>query len=145
MAEVGTNVAAFLGKLWRMVEDPETNDLISWSENGQSFLIRNQSKFAKELLPRYYKHNNMASFIRQLNMYGFHKIVSPDAGGLKTTTNDEVEFSHTYFIRGHAYMLEHIKRKTEKPVFVYYDSKAFGIIVRRFPKKTKKTRCFYLN
>lgn len=114
VAEVGSNVAAFLGKLWRMVEDPETNELISWSESGQSFMIRNQSKFAKELLPRYYKHNNMASFIRQLNMYGFHKIVSPDAGGLKTVNNDEVEFCHTYFVRGHAYMLEHIKRKITK-------------------------------
>ncbi|XP_026677552.1 heat shock factor protein 1-like isoform X2 [Diaphorina citri] len=59
MAEVGTNVAAFLGKLWRMVEDPETNDLISWSENGQSFLIRNQSKFAKELLPRWIPQNRL--------------------------------------------------------------------------------------
>lgn len=31
-------------------------------------MIKNQSQFAKELLPMYYKHNNMASFIRQLNM-----------------------------------------------------------------------------
>lgn len=31
VAEMGTSVPAFLGKLWRLVEDPETDDLICWS------------------------------------------------------------------------------------------------------------------
>ena len=52
----------------------------------------------------------MASFIRQLNMYGFHKITSIDNGGLKFD-KDEMEFSHPYFQKGHPYLLEHIKRK----------------------------------
>lgn len=52
----------------------------------------------------------MASFIRQLNMYGFHKITSIDNGGLKFD-RDEMEFSHPYFQKGHPYLLEHIKRK----------------------------------
>jgi len=40
-------------------------------QNGKSFFIRNQAQFARELLPHYYKHNNMASFVRQLNMCKF--------------------------------------------------------------------------
>lgn len=28
----GVGVPAFLAKLWRLVEDPETNNLISWSQ-----------------------------------------------------------------------------------------------------------------
>nr|XP_018906221.1 PREDICTED: heat shock factor protein isoform X2 [Bemisia tabaci] len=111
ITEVGTNVSAFLAKLWRMVEDPETNDLICWNSDGTSFMIKNQSQFAKELLPMYYKHNNMASFIRQLNMYGFHKVVSAENNGLRLSDNDEISFSHHCFIRGHPYLLEHIKRK----------------------------------
>lgn len=56
----------------------------------------------------------MASFIRQLNMYGFHKITSIDNGGLKFD-KDEMEFSHPYFQRGHPYLIEHIKRKIANP------------------------------
>ncbi|XP_014295708.1 heat shock factor protein isoform X2 [Microplitis demolitor] len=108
--EVETSVPAFLGKLWKLVEDPETDDLICWAPNGRSFFIRNPAQFARELLPHYYKHNNMASFVRQLNMYGFHKKVSVELGGLKCE-RDEMEFAHQYFIKDHPYLLEHIKRK----------------------------------
>ncbi|XP_055596404.1 heat shock factor protein isoform X2 [Uranotaenia lowii] len=109
-SESGAGVPAFLAKLWRLVEDPETNDLISWSSDGRSFIIQNQAQFAKELLPLNYKHNNMASFIRQLNMYGFHKITSIDNGGLRFD-KDEMEFTHPCFQKDHPYLLEHIKRK----------------------------------
>ncbi|XP_014612950.1 PREDICTED: heat shock factor protein 1-like isoform X2 [Polistes canadensis] len=108
--ELGTGVPAFLAKLWKLVEDPETDNLICWSPNGRSFYIRNQAQFARELLPHYYKHNNMASFVRQLNMYGFHKKVSVELGGLKCD-RDEMEFAHQYFYKGHPYLVEHIKRK----------------------------------
>lgn len=92
----GAAVPAFLAKLWRLVEDPETNHLIYWNsvrikyksksfmelimtsflklsscypfQDGRSFIIQNQAQFAREQLPLNYKHNNMASFIRQLNM-----------------------------------------------------------------------------
>lgn len=37
-------------------------------QNNTSFTIKDQASFAKEVLPLYFKHNNMASFIRQLNM-----------------------------------------------------------------------------
>lgn len=78
------------------------------------FSIQNQADFARELLPLYYKHNNMASFIRQLNMYGFHKVTSVDNGGLKSE-KDEIEFCHPCFLRGHPFLLEHIKRKIANP------------------------------
>ncbi|KAM7343947.1 heat shock factor isoform 2-T3 [Cochliomyia hominivorax] len=109
-SETGAGVPAFLAKLWRLVEDPETNNLICWSKDGRSFIIQNQAQFARELLPLNYKHNNMASFIRQLNMYGFHKITSIDNGGLKFD-RDEMEFTHPCFKRNCPYLLEHIKRK----------------------------------
>ncbi|XP_046444608.1 heat shock factor protein-like isoform X6 [Daphnia pulex] len=110
VGDASSSVPAFLGKLWKLVEDPSTNHLISWNSNGLSFTIRDQARFARELLPLYYKHNNMASFVRQLNMYGFHKVVSVDSGGLKVD-KDEMEFAHMYFLQGQEFLLEHIKRK----------------------------------
>lgn len=59
----------------------------------------------------------MASFIRQLNMYGFHKITSVENGGLRYE-KDEIEFSHPCFMKGHAYLLEHIKRKIANPKLI---------------------------
>ncbi|XP_017010221.2 heat shock factor protein isoform X2 [Drosophila takahashii] len=107
---IGSGVPAFLAKLWRLVDDADTNRLICWTKDGQSFVIQNQAQFAKELLPLNYKHNNMASFIRQLNMYGFHKITSIDNGGLRFD-RDEIEFSHPFFKRNSPYLLDQIKRK----------------------------------
>ncbi|XP_042215041.1 heat shock factor protein-like isoform X2 [Homarus americanus] len=107
------NVPAFLTKLWRLVDDAKTNDLISWTQNGRSFIIQNQAKFARDLLPQYYKHNNMASFVRQLNMYGFHKVVSADSGGLRVE-RDDMEFAHPHFLRGQEALIENIKRKQQR-------------------------------
>ncbi|XP_068941884.1 heat shock factor protein 4 [Petaurus breviceps papuanus] len=116
-------VPAFLTKLWTLVGDPETNHLICWSpclyvclfwgvlQNGTSFHVRDQGRFAKEVLPKYFKHNNMASFVRQLNMYGFRKVVSIEQGGLVKPDRDDTEFQHLCFLRGHEHLLEHIKRK----------------------------------
>ncbi|XP_033855843.2 heat shock factor protein 1-like isoform X1 [Acipenser ruthenus] len=107
----GSNVPAFLTKLWTLVEDPDTDPLICWSPSGNSFHVFDQGRFAKEVLPKYFKHNNMASFVRQLNMYGFRKVVHIEQGGLVKPEKDDTEFQHAYFIRGQELLLENIKRK----------------------------------
>ncbi|XP_041105083.1 heat shock factor protein 1 isoform X1 [Polyodon spathula] len=107
----GSNVPAFLTKLWTLVEDPDTDPLICWSPSGNSFHVFDQGHFAKEVLPKYFKHNNMASFVRQLNMYGFRKVVHIEQGGLVKPEKDDTEFQHAYFIRGQEHLLENIKRK----------------------------------
>ncbi|KAL7987792.1 hypothetical protein Chor_006711 [Crotalus horridus] len=110
-AAAATAVPAFLSKLWALVGDAPSNQLITWSQNGQSFLVLDEQKFAKEILPKYFKHNNMASFVRQLNMYGFRKVVHVDSGIVKLERDGPVEFQHPYFKQGREDLLEHIKRK----------------------------------
>ncbi|XP_030002911.1 heat shock factor protein 1 isoform X2 [Sphaeramia orbicularis] len=107
----GNNVPAFLTKLWTLVEDPDTDPLICWSPSGTSFHVFDQGRFSKEVLPKFFKHNNMASFIRQLNMYGFRKVVHIEHGGLVKPERDDTEFQHPFFIRGQEHLLENIKRK----------------------------------
>lgn len=106
-----SNVPAFLTKLWTLVSDPDTDELICWSPSGNSFHVFDQGRFAKDVLPKYFKHNNMASFVRQLNMYGFRKVVHIEQGGLVKPERDDTEFQHPCFLRGQEQLLENIKRK----------------------------------
>ena len=105
-----TGVTAFLAKLWALVNDSSCDDLIAWDPSGSSFHVYDQAQFAREVLPRYFKHNNFASFIRQLNMYGFRKISTIEHGSLKNE-RDDIEFAHPSFVRGHETLLESIKRR----------------------------------
>ncbi|XP_028653619.1 heat shock factor protein 2 [Erpetoichthys calabaricus] len=106
-----SNVPAFLTKLWTLVEDSDTNEFICWNQNGQSFLVLDEQRFAKEILPKFFKHNNMASFVRQLNMYGFRKVIHMDTSIVKQERDGPIEFQHPFFKHGQDDLLENIKRK----------------------------------
>ena len=43
----------------------------AFAPDGRSFEIYDQGTFARDHLPRFYKHANYGSFVRQLNLYGF--------------------------------------------------------------------------
>ncbi|XVE97693.1 hypothetical protein REPUB_Repub03eG0040800 [Reevesia pubescens] len=59
----------FLTKTFEMVEDPSTDSVVSWSKARNSFIVWDSHKLSITLLPRYFKHGNFSSFIRQLNTY----------------------------------------------------------------------------
>ncbi|KAK4775424.1 hypothetical protein SAY87_023385 [Trapa incisa] len=93
----------FLSKTYEMVDDSSSNLIVSWGETNKSFIVWNPPELARVLLPRYFKHNNFSSFIRQLNTYGFKKI-----------DPDKWEFANDDFIKGQPNLMRNIHRR--KPV-----------------------------
>ncbi|KAH9952061.1 hypothetical protein B0H21DRAFT_11869 [Amylocystis lapponica] len=107
-------VPPFLQKLYEIVNDPKNSELIRWSENGDSFFVLNHERFAREVLGRWFKHQKFTSFVRQLNMYGFHKIPHLQQGVLRSDTDTEPwHFEHPHFHRGQPDLLCLIQRKKQ--------------------------------
>ncbi|KAI9311065.1 HSF-type DNA-binding-domain-containing protein [Dichotomocladium elegans] len=101
----------FVHKLFNMVVDKQYQHLIAWTYTGTSFIVCNITEFSREVLPKHFKHNNFSSFVRQLNMYGFHKINKSPRGHRALAENQIWEFSHPKFLRGRGDLLDDIKRK----------------------------------
>ncbi|KAJ2061993.1 Heat shock transcription factor, partial [Coemansia sp. S146] len=102
----------FLNKLLIMVEDESSDNLIRWAEDGLSFVVLRRDEFAKEILPRFFKHTNFPSFVRQLNIYGFRKVPHLQQSGLISGAEAESwKFSNKNFRRGRKELLHLIRRK----------------------------------
>lgn len=90
------------------LDDGKNTELIRWSDRGDSFVVLDEDEFAKTLIPELFKHNNYASFVRQLNMYGFHKRVGLSDNSMKASerkNKSPSEYSNPYFKRGHPNLL----------------------------------------
>lgn len=100
---------AFVLKLWNMVNDKSNDKYIEWLPDGQSFRVVNREQFEKVVLPKYFKHSNFSSFVRQLNMYGWHKVQDVTAGAMQS--GEEMwQFKSPNFVRGREDLLDNIVR-----------------------------------
>lgn len=95
-------VPKFLRFLYQILET-EDREIIAWSHKGTAFQIRQPEELAERVLPKYFKHNKVSSFQRQLNYFGFKKWT-------KTQTTI-CTFSHPFFLRGEKDKMKLIKRK----------------------------------
>lgn len=105
--------AAFIHKLYSMLEDATIEHLISWSASNDSFIVSPGEEFSK-VLRQYFKHTNVSSFVRQLNMYGFHKV--NDTFTFHGGDSSQWEFKHGggSFKRGDVESLRGIKRRASR-------------------------------
>lgn len=98
---------SFPEKLHRMLNEVESsgkNHTVSWTPCGKAFEIHDQDAFQQGIIPQYFRHNRIASFRRQLSMYGFRRAsVDQGLGG----------FAHEQFHRDHPEACTSIKRTSE--------------------------------
>ncbi|SCU78907.1 LADA_0A08482g1_1 [Lachancea dasiensis] len=103
----------FVRKLFKILESGEYTNIVQWTDDGDSFVVRDTNAFTTQILPQHFKHSNFSSFVRQLNKYDFHKI--------KRTTEEKQnsqygehswEFKHPNFRIHDEEQLDNIKRKS---------------------------------
>ncbi|KAJ1418210.1 HSF-type DNA-binding-domain-containing protein, partial [Ochromonadaceae sp. CCMP2298] len=79
----------------------EDGDIVHWAPHGFAFVVTNQERFLKDIVPKYFKHTKLTSFQRQLNLYGFRRL---------TKGEDQGAYFHPKFQRSRREMMAEIKR-----------------------------------
>eukprot|EP01103_Thecamoeba_quadrilineata_P012517 TRINITY_DN3245_c0_g1_i1.p1 TRINITY_DN3245_c0_g1~~TRINITY_DN3245_c0_g1_i1.p1 ORF type:complete len:311 (-),score=55.00 TRINITY_DN3245_c0_g1_i1:883-1815(-) len=109
--------ATFILKLHSMLSEQEFYPYLAWSRDGTTLVLRNTDLLAKNVLPKYFKHNNLASFVRQLNSYGFRKTDSSINQSCScceaecTCSQPRMEFRHEKFVREKPELIREITRQ----------------------------------
>ncbi|CAA0832145.1 Heat stress transcription factor A-6b [Striga hermonthica] len=129
-----TGPPPFLTKTFEMVDDFSTDSVISWSRGGHCFVVWDPHGFSTSVLPRYFKHNNFSSFVRQLNTYSLPLFLEGASGrntviensnkcphpkgilqGFRKIDPDKWEFANESFHRGQKQLLKNIRRRKSTP------------------------------
>ncbi|NWI55004.1 HSF5 protein, partial [Calyptomena viridis] len=124
---LGVSPSAFPAKLWQLVNSPRVRSLC-WDSRGRGLLV-DRALFERELLsaggaygdvpaaaPGTFKATNFGSFIRQLNLYGFHKMPTLPgtvAAAPPGSAGPLLHFCSPYFRRDRPDLLLHIRRLTK--------------------------------
>jgi hypothetical protein len=87
------------------VSDPKYDDIVRWTDEGDAFIIINKNEFSDKVLPIFFKHKNLPSFVRQLNIYGFKKT---------KYKSEEHCFAHRDFRRDNKKLILNMRRKTKR-------------------------------
>ena len=121
LKKISKTEPSFLVKLFNILNESQYKSYIRWGPDGQSVVISDSNGLTKKVLPKFYNHNNYASFVRQLNMYNFHKVRSNQKNGEEKYIHNEFKKSKTLK------EIQSIHRKMRKDKKKYTSNKAKNI------------------
>lgn len=114
-SDIPEQVPMFLRKTYHMIDSCDPS-IACWSEDGETFIVKDPNKFETQIIPQFFKHSKFTSFVRQLNFYSFRKIKYMDTlrldPKLEAETANFWRFRHDKFQRGKPNLLTQIKRMT---------------------------------
>ena len=99
------SLLSFPEKLWWIVNNPKRGE-IHWNAQGTTIVIPSTQKFVAGILnspsSALFKTKNFASFVRQLNLYGFRKVTEYPRRTLPSapSLSSRCEFKHSFFRKG---------------------------------------------
>jgi hypothetical protein len=66
-------VSSFLKKTYALlqvqpqaIQEDQNNQIVRWASSGIGFIVVHEEAFAQLVLPKYFKHSNYSSFVRQV-------------------------------------------------------------------------------
>jgi hypothetical protein len=83
-------VPTFPVKMHAILHNPDLKHIIAWDSHGRSFKIIRPRQFEEHILPKYFEHARMSSFLRQVNGWGFRRL---------TTGGNCNSYYNEYFLR----------------------------------------------
>jgi len=107
-AQQGNALPPFISKLHELVSNSVYADHIRWGDAGDTIVVTDPVLFARDVLPRFFKHDNIRSFVRQLNIYGFQRCRR--AGSSADGMDSQLEFYHESFMKGKEEIMKQITR-----------------------------------
>ncbi|KAI5478215.1 hypothetical protein MNV49_005382 [Pseudohyphozyma bogoriensis] len=67
-------VTPFISKLSHLLSHPDYAEVIRWNDDGNAFIFAHTSPILLDVFSRFFRHANVHSFVRQLNIYGFIRL-----------------------------------------------------------------------
>jgi hypothetical protein len=114
MAVIGVEpidrIVGFPSQLHELLEHAKVHGfegIVSWLPCGKAMRVHRPKEFERQIMPKYFKQTRYKSFLKQLNLYRFHRISHNEdyRGG----------YRHDYFQRGRLDICKHIYRTRIAP------------------------------
>ncbi|KAL3791811.1 hypothetical protein HJC23_002442 [Cyclotella cryptica] len=93
---------SFPSKLHRILSTPEYKHIIAWLPHGRSWTVLNKELLVSVVLKDHFSHNNFESFNRQINLWGFKRLLRSGP--------DYKSYYHEAFLRGRPDLIPLVQR-----------------------------------